>query len=94
MTFPVNRTAAENRATYDLRPGLRRRARALDRVVHGWPELSRHVRDGGFQSGGADVLPDIPSAVTNVMTIMVAECIAARLTHEHPALELSRAGED
>jgi hypothetical protein len=52
------------------------------------------VRDGGFQSGGADVLPDIPSAVTNVMTIMVAECIAARLTHEHPALELSRAGED
>jgi pimeloyl-ACP methyl ester carboxylesterase len=94
MMFPVTEQLlkTERHTTFDLAYGAE--PAPLIVFVHGWPELSRHVRDGGFQSGEADVLPDIPSAVTNVMTIMVAECIAAKLTHEHPALELSRAGED
>jgi choline dehydrogenase len=35
----------------------------------------------------ASILPDIPSVATNVTTIMVAERIAAKLTHELPVLE-------
>jgi choline dehydrogenase-like flavoprotein len=32
-------------------------------------------------------IPDIPSASTNVTTIMMAERIAAKLSRDHPGLE-------
>jgi choline dehydrogenase len=34
----------------------------------------------------ASILPEIPSVATNVTTIMVAERIASKLTHEHSVL--------
>jgi len=53
-------------------------------VVDAWGK----VRDvEALRVVDASILPDIPSAPTNVTTIMVAERIAAKLSRDHPVLE-------
>ena len=53
-------------------------------IVDAWGKV-RGIE--AFRVVDASIIPDIPSAPTNVTTIMVAERIAAKLSRDHPVLE-------